>query len=52
MPAEKQHDKWRFRCPEGHASWRSDRLSDAYWCEHCDSEFKKLVDWKHKNKTT
>jgi hypothetical protein len=35
-------DPWRYRCPEGHCSWRSTQA--GYYCEVCKSAFPVLRD--------
>ena len=39
-------DPWRFRCPEGHASWTPRSTAGDYYCEACDATFTRLVDAK------
>jgi len=41
---------WRYRCPDGHASWHSrpgDQTPGNYYCECCDEYFQTLYDQKH-----
>lgn len=50
----KGHEKWRYRCPQGHCNW--DRTNNHGWCPECaaaaaqgvdvDPEFWFVVDQK------
>lgn len=40
-------ERWRYRCPEGHAAWHPRK--GRYYCESCDREFLELVDQKEAN---
>jgi len=42
--AESAANPWRYRCPQGHASWL--RREAFYYCEICDDRFDELVDAK------
>jgi len=46
-------DPWRYRCPEGHASWTSlqtelgyGSAQAQYYCQSCAEHFDALVDWR------
>jgi hypothetical protein len=38
-------EPWRYRCPEGHASWHSPEYG-RYYCRSCSEGFDELVDAK------
>lgn len=33
MSTNKNRNKWRYRCPEGHTQWRES--GDGYYCNQC-----------------
>lgn len=42
-------DPWRYRCPNGHASWHrrpGDQTPGNYYCECCQTYFDELQDMK------
>jgi hypothetical protein len=44
-------DPWRYRCPNGHASWEGFATSDDYHCKTCGVRFSKdeLVDMREES---
>jgi len=41
---------WRYRCPEGHSTWKP--RANGYYCERCECVYAKLTDWKTKQEVT
>lgn len=45
---EDSHDRWRFRCPNGHTTWEPTNYH--FWCQKCaqrpgvDATFQRLYD--------